>query len=88
VPDPLTGLALSAGDFAALAARSVGLAPRSGRTVVFLEGGYDLTAVRDSVAATLPALVGEPAQPGRTADYRRPGRRRGPGRGRRWAASP
>lgn len=56
--DPLAGLALSAGDYAALAARSVALAPR-GRAVAFLEGGYDLEALRDSVAATLPALLGE-----------------------------
>jgi len=58
--DPLTGLALSAGDYAALATRVARLAP-AGRLVVFLEGGYDLAALRDSVAATLPALVGEPA---------------------------
>jgi acetoin utilization deacetylase AcuC-like enzyme len=86
--DPLTGLALSAGDFAALAARSVGLAPRSGRTVVFLEGGYDLTAVRDSVAATLPALVGEPAQPGERPTTGGPGADVVQAAARRWAASP
>jgi acetoin utilization deacetylase AcuC-like enzyme len=57
--DPLTGLALSAGDYAMLATRVTGLAPL-GRLVVFLEGGYDLDALRDSVAATLPPLVGEP----------------------------
>jgi acetoin utilization deacetylase AcuC-like enzyme len=57
--DPLTGLALSAGDYAALTARAVALAPQ-GRTVAFLEGGYDLDALRASVAATLPALLGEP----------------------------
>jgi len=61
--DPLTGLALSAGDYAALAARAAQLAPSPGRTIVFLEGGYDLDAVRDSVAATLPVLVGEPPEP-------------------------
>ena len=60
--DPLTGLALSAGDYGALAARAVSLAPAPGRTIVFLEGGYDLAAVRDSVAATLPALVGRPVR--------------------------
>jgi len=59
--DPLTGLALSAGDYAALAARAVALAP-PGRTVVFLEGGYDLDALRSCVAATLPPLLGEPAR--------------------------
>lgn len=60
--DPLTGLALSAGDYAALAARAMTLAPRTGRTIVFLEGGYDLDAVRASTAATLPALVGDTPQ--------------------------
>jgi acetoin utilization deacetylase AcuC-like enzyme len=61
--DPLTGLALSAGDYGALAARATALAPRPGRTVVFLEGGYDLDAIRDCVRATLPVLVGEAAPP-------------------------
>jgi acetoin utilization deacetylase AcuC-like enzyme len=28
-----------------------------------LEGGYDLDAIRDCVAATLPVLLGEPARP-------------------------
>ncbi len=32
--------------------------PRPGRLISFLEGGYDLGALRDSVAASLPALVG------------------------------
>jgi acetoin utilization deacetylase AcuC-like enzyme len=59
--DPLTGLALSAGDYALLAARCGELAPASGRTVVFLEGDYDLDAIRDCVAATLPVLVGRHA---------------------------
>jgi acetoin utilization deacetylase AcuC-like enzyme len=61
--DPLTGLALSAGDYGALAARARQLAPAPGRTIVFLEGGYDLDALRDSVAATLPALLGERPEP-------------------------
>ncbi len=61
--DPLGGLVLSSTDFAALA-RSVGaFAPSPGRTVLFLEGGYDLQAVRRSTAATLGALVGDPAEP-------------------------
>lgn len=60
--DPLTGLGLSAGDFGALAARMAELAPGPGRLVAFLEGGYDLDALRASVAATLPAMVGEPAR--------------------------
>ena len=59
--DPLTGLALSAGDYAALAARAAALAP-PGHVIVFLEGGYDLDALRSCVAATLPPLLGEPAR--------------------------
>ena len=37
---------------------AVALAP-TGRAVAFLEGGYDLDALRESVAATLPSLLGE-----------------------------
>ena len=56
--DPLADLALSAGDFAQLAIEVAGYAPGPGRTVYFLEGGYDLGALRASVAATFGALVG------------------------------
>jgi acetoin utilization deacetylase AcuC-like enzyme len=56
--DPLADLALSAGDFGQLAKVASGYAPQSGRTVVFLEGGYDLGALRSSVSSTLGALVG------------------------------
>jgi acetoin utilization deacetylase AcuC-like enzyme len=56
--DPLADLALSAGDFADLAGDVAGYAPRDGRMVLFLEGGYDLEALRSSVAATLGALGG------------------------------
>jgi acetoin utilization deacetylase AcuC-like enzyme len=67
--DPLTGLDLSAGDFADLTARVASFAPAPGRLVVFLEGGYDLNALRDSVAATVGTLAGlgerrEPATSG------------------------
>ncbi len=71
--DPLTGLALSAGDYGLLASRVAALAP-PGRTVVFLEGGYDLDAIRDCVAVTLPALLGVP---GRADEHPTSG---GPGR--------
>jgi acetoin utilization deacetylase AcuC-like enzyme len=60
--DPLTGLGLSAGDYADLTARLVTLVPNS-RTVVFPEGGYDLEALRDSVGAALAALVGSSYRP-------------------------
>ncbi len=55
--DPLTGLGLSAGDFAAISERIAAFA-EPGRLIAFLEGGYDLDALRDSVAASLPALIG------------------------------
>ena len=58
--DPLAELALSSGDFADLARTVSGYAPRPGRVVVHLEGGYDLGALRASVAATLGALTGVP----------------------------
>jgi acetoin utilization deacetylase AcuC-like enzyme len=71
--DPLTGLDLSAGDYGDLAGRVAALAPRAGRLIVFLEGGYDLGALRDGVAATLRVLVGEPARPAETPTSGGPG---------------
>src|SRR4051794_3759297 len=56
--DPLASLALSSGDFARLATIVQGFAPGTGRLAIFLEGGYDLDAIRSSVAATLGAVVG------------------------------
>ncbi len=72
--DPLTGLALSSGDYAALAARCAALAPRRGRLVMFLEGGYDLTALQDCVAATLPVLLGTASTPSEAQTAEGPGR--------------
>ncbi len=56
--DPLADLSLTAGDFAELARVVAGYAPTSGHLVLFLEGGYEVGALRASVAATLGALVG------------------------------
>jgi acetoin utilization deacetylase AcuC-like enzyme len=56
--DPLTGLGLAAGDYAGLVARLAALVPH-GRVVAFLEGGYDLDALRRSTAACLLALAGD-----------------------------
>lgn len=56
--DPLTGLGLSAGDYALLVNRLAALVP-SGRVVALLEGGYDLAALRSSTAAAVLALVGD-----------------------------
>ena len=61
--DPLTGLGLSAGDYGALATRMAQLATRPGRVIVFLEGGYDLGALRDGTASTVTALAGETVAP-------------------------
>jgi acetoin utilization deacetylase AcuC-like enzyme len=56
--DPLGQLELSSGDFARLARLTAEFAPRPGRLALFLEGGYDATALRTSVTATLDALLG------------------------------
>jgi acetoin utilization deacetylase AcuC-like enzyme len=63
--DPLADHALSAGDYAELASRVAAMAPRAGRVVCFLEGGYDLAAIRNSVAATVGRLcdAAAPAEP-------------------------
>jgi len=74
--DPITGLGLSAGDYARLVSRLVDQAPR-GRVVTFLEGGYSPTGLRDSIAATLPVLAGGtiPTIPGESATAGGPGAR-------------
>jgi acetoin utilization deacetylase AcuC-like enzyme len=56
--DPLSNLELESGDFAELARVVAEFAPSPGRLALFLEGGYDLDALRSSVSATLAALVG------------------------------
>jgi acetoin utilization deacetylase AcuC-like enzyme len=66
--DPITGLGLTAGDYADLTRLSMDLAP-AGHCVAFLEGGYDLDALAVSAAACVAALDGieyrpEPASTG------------------------
>jgi acetoin utilization deacetylase AcuC-like enzyme len=56
--DPLTGLGLTSGDFAALTHRVLAFSP-PGRRIFFLEGGYDLAALADSTAATVSVLAGD-----------------------------
>jgi len=56
--DPLASLELSSGDYARLATIVRGYAPSAGRLAFFLEGGYDLDALRASAAATLGAIAG------------------------------
>jgi acetoin utilization deacetylase AcuC-like enzyme len=60
--DPLTNLALTSGDYADVTADLLALVP-PGRRLVFLEGGYDLQALRDSTAAVLAALAGDRLRP-------------------------
>lgn len=61
--DPIADLALTSGDFAELARMAAGLAPRPGRLAMFLEGGYNLAALRTSVAATLGAVLESSYEP-------------------------
>lgn len=60
--DPLTGLALSSGDFADLTRRVLEYVP-PGRRVLFLEGGYELDALAASAGACVAALVGRDHRP-------------------------
>ena len=62
--DPLTDLALSSGDYADITTDLLELVP-PGRRLLFLEGGYDLDALRSSTAATMAALVGDRLHPER-----------------------
>ena len=56
--DPITELALAAGDYAPLTARALSLVP-AGRRLVMLEGGYDLDALRLCSATVLRELADE-----------------------------
>ena len=60
--DPLTLMGLTSGDLADLTADIVAAVP-SGRTVAFLEGGYDLDAVASSAGACLAVLAGGDFRP-------------------------
>lgn len=55
--DPLTQMGLSAGDYPSMVQRVMPLVA-TGRTLVMLEGGYDLDALRECTSATLGAIVG------------------------------
>jgi acetoin utilization deacetylase AcuC-like enzyme len=56
--DPLADLAWTAGDYAALTRRVGELTPGAGSTIAFLEGGYDLEALRASAGVTASVLAG------------------------------
>ncbi|WP_298211415.1 histone deacetylase [Ferrimicrobium sp.] len=55
--DPLTDLGYSANDYHHLTRWALQFVP-NGRTVAFLEGGYDLAALAESTAASIAALLG------------------------------
>ena len=56
--DPLAGIRLLASDYAFMAGALAAVTP-PGRTIYYLEGGYDLEAIRASVSATLAGAAGE-----------------------------
>jgi acetoin utilization deacetylase AcuC-like enzyme len=60
--DPLASMSLTAGDFADFTARVAALS-QPGRLILFLEGGYDLSAVRNSVGACAAQLTGHSFRP-------------------------
>lgn len=55
--DPLTAMGLSAGDYAALTKRVMQAAP-NGQVIIFLEGGYNLSALAEASAAVFAVLAG------------------------------
>lgn len=59
--DPLADMSLTAADFGWMAWRLAGAFP-SERTVVALEGGYDIEALEGGVEATIRGLAGEEPQ--------------------------
>jgi acetoin utilization deacetylase AcuC-like enzyme len=67
--DPITDMGLRAATFGLLAARTAALARQvcAGRTVLFLEGGYDLDGLADAFEATVRGLDGERPVPGEAA---------------------
>mgnify|MGYP001227862155 CR=1 FL=1 len=60
--DPVASLGLTSGDYAVLTSEIIKAVP-PGRRLVFLEGGYDLEALRLSTAAVLRTLAGDPLHP-------------------------
>ena len=54
--DPLTDMGLTSGDFADLTLNLFNLAPKN-RCIFFLEGGYNLQALTDSVTASFASIM-------------------------------
>ena len=55
--DPLAGIRLLPSDYAFMSGALAGVTP-PGRSIFFLEGGYDLDAIRSSVSATIAGSAG------------------------------
>ena len=55
--DPLTDMGLTSGDFADLILNLFNLSPKN-RCIFFLEGGYNLQALTDSVTASFASIMG------------------------------
>ncbi len=60
--DPITGLGLTAGDFADFTRVLDELVPR-GHQIVFLEGGYDMQGLAESAGAAVAEMCGEDFRP-------------------------
>lgn len=60
--DPITDVALSAGDFSLMTQRLLALVP-PGRRLVVLEGGYDLEALRRCTTGVLAAMASQSLLP-------------------------
>ena len=60
--DPLTDMGLTSGDFADLTLNLFNLAPKN-RSIFFLEGGYNLQALTDSVTASFASILGVNLRP-------------------------
>lgn len=71
--DPLAGIALVEDDYRAMAGAVVSAAP--GRTILFLEGGYDLAAIEASARATITGLVSGPRNGDLEAEPSEPARK-------------
>jgi acetoin utilization deacetylase AcuC-like enzyme len=56
--DPLADFELTSGDFAELSRLALSFTPHRGRLALFLEGGYNLDALRGSISASLGAALG------------------------------
>jgi acetoin utilization deacetylase AcuC-like enzyme len=60
--DPITDLGLSSADYADMVGEILTMVP-AGRRLLFLEGGYDLVALRDCAGAVAATAVGERFRP-------------------------